>query len=112
MKLDDNIAAVVTGGASGVRGGAAGARARKGGKGAVFERVAGEIGGVYCQVDVTSDEAVDAGFARARAAHGQERICVNCAGVANAVKTVGRDKATGEIKRYPVHQFELAIQIN
>ena len=76
------------------------------------EKVAGEIGGVYCQVDVTSDEAVDAGFAKARAAHGQERICVNCAGVANAVKTVGRDKATGEIRRYPVHQFELAIQIN
>ena len=51
---------------------------------------------------MTSDEAVDAGFAKARAAHGQERICVNCAGVANAAKTVGRDKATGEIKRYPI----------
>jgi NAD(P)-dependent dehydrogenase (short-subunit alcohol dehydrogenase family) len=67
---------------------------------------------VFCQVDVTSDEAVDAGFAKARGAHGQERICVNCAGVANAVKTVGRDKETGAVKRYPVHQFELAIQIN
>ena len=109
MKLDSNIAAVVTGGASGL--GEATARAlaakrasrsrsstatpRRG------EKVAAEIGGVFCQVDVTSDEAVDAGFAKAREAHGQERICVNCAGVANAVKTVGRDKATGEIKRYP-----------
>jgi NAD(P)-dependent dehydrogenase (short-subunit alcohol dehydrogenase family) len=76
------------------------------------EAVAGEIGGIFCQVDVTSDEAVDAAFAKARAAHGQERICVNCAGVAIAAKTVGRDKQTGEIRRHPVHQFELAIQIN
>ena len=119
MKLDSNIAAVVTGGASGLGEATARALAAKGVKVAIFDRdaergekVAGEIGGVFCQVDVTSDEAVDAGFAKAREAHGQERICVNCAGVANAVKTVGRDKATGEIKRYPVHQFELAIQIN
>ena len=119
MKLDSNIAAVVTGGASGLGEATARALAQKGVKVAIFdrdtergERVAGEIGGVFCQVDVTSDEAVDAGFAKARATHGQERICVNCAGVANAMKTVGRDKATGEIKRYPMHQFELAIQIN
>ena len=113
------VAAVVTGGASGLGEATARALAAKGAKVAIFDRdadrgekVAAEIGGIFCQVDVTSDEAVDAGFAKARAAHGQERICVNCAGVANAVKTVGRDKATGEIKRYPIHQFELAIQIN
>ena len=28
------------------------------------------------------------------------------------MKTVGRDKETGAVKRYPIHQFELAIQIN
>jgi NAD(P)-dependent dehydrogenase (short-subunit alcohol dehydrogenase family) len=119
MKLDSNIAAVVTGGASGLGEATARALAAKGVKVAIFDRdaergeqIAGEIGGVFCLVDVTSDEAVEAGFAKAREAHGQERICVNCAGVANAVKTVGRDKATGEIRRYPIHQFELAIQIN
>src|SRR5918995_122080 len=94
MKLDNSIAAVVDRDAT--RG----------------EKVASEIGGTFCQVDVTSDEAVEAGFAKAREAHGQERICVNCAGVANAMKTVGRDKVTGEIRRYPMMQFELAIQIN
>src|ERR1051325_5802757 len=109
MKLDSSIAAVVTGGASGLGEATARAVAEKGVRVAIFDRdaekgekVAAEIGGVFCQVDVTSDEAVDAGFAKAREAHGQERICVNCAGVANAVKTVGRDKATGEIKRYPI----------
>ena len=119
MKLDSNIAAVVTGGASGLGEATARALAAKGVKVAIFDRdvergatVAAGIGGVFCQVDVTSDEAVDAAFAKAREVHGQERICVNCAGVANAMKTVGRDKTTGEIKRYPVHQFELVIQIN
>jgi NAD(P)-dependent dehydrogenase (short-subunit alcohol dehydrogenase family) len=33
---------------------------------------------------VTSDESVDAGFSKARAAQGQERILVNCAGVGGA----------------------------
>ncbi len=119
MQLSSDIAAVVTGGASGLGEATARALAAKGVKVAIFDRdadkgekVAAEIGGVFCQVDVTSDEAVDAGFAKAREAHGQERILVNCAGVANAVKTVGRDKETGAVKRYPVHQFELAIQIN
>jgi NAD(P)-dependent dehydrogenase (short-subunit alcohol dehydrogenase family) len=119
MKLDSNIAAIVTGGASGLGEATARALAERGVKVTLFDRdadrgekVAAEIGGVFAQVDVTSDEAVAAGFARAREAHGQERICVNCAGVANAVKTVGRDKATGEKKPYPIHQFELAIQIN
>jgi NAD(P)-dependent dehydrogenase (short-subunit alcohol dehydrogenase family) len=119
MKLGPDISAVVTGAASGLGEATARALAAKGVKVAVFDRdadkgekVAAEIGGIFALVDVTSDEAVDAGFAKARAAHGQERILVNCAGVANAMKTVGRDKETKAIKRYPIHQFELAIQIN
>jgi NAD(P)-dependent dehydrogenase (short-subunit alcohol dehydrogenase family) len=119
MKLDGNIAAVVTGGASGLGEATARALAQRGVKVAVFDRdsekgeaVAASIGGVFAEVDVTSDEAVAAGFARAREAHGQERICVNCAGVANAAKTVGRDKATGEARAYPIAQFELVVRIN
>jgi NAD(P)-dependent dehydrogenase (short-subunit alcohol dehydrogenase family) len=119
MRLDSNVAAVVTGGASGLGEATARALAERGVRVAVFdrdadkgERVAAEIGGVFAAVDVTSDEAVEAGFAKAREAHGQERILVNCAGVANAAKTVGRDKATGELKPYPIHQFELVVQIN
>jgi NAD(P)-dependent dehydrogenase (short-subunit alcohol dehydrogenase family) len=119
MKLSSEIAAIVTGAASGLGEATARALAARGVKVAVLDRdadkgqrVAGEIGGVFAEVDVTSNEAVDAAFAKAREAHGQERILVNCAGVANAMKTVGRDRETGAIKRYPIHQFELAIQIN
>ncbi len=119
MKLDSSIAAVVTGGASGL--GAATARqlAAQGVKVAIFdlnadlgEALAREIGGVYCPVNVTSSPEVDAAFAKARAAHGQERILVNCAGVGGSVKTVSRDRQTGEIKEYPLENFERIIQVN
>src|SRR5450830_222213 len=119
MQLDSSIAAVVTGGASGL--GAATARrlASHGVKVALFdlnadqgEALAREIGGVFCRVDVTSEEQVDAGFALARAAHGQERVLVNCAGTGNAVKTASRDKATGEIRHFPLANFDRIIQIN
>ena len=113
------IAAVVTGAASGLGEATARELARRGAKVAVFdrdadkgERVAAEIGGVFCEADVTSDEKVAVAFAKAREAHGQERVLVNCAGVANAAKTVGRDKETGAVKFYPMQQFELAIAIN
>ncbi len=99
MKLDNTICAVITGGASGL--GAATAR-----------RLAKELGGVFCQANVASSEDIDAAFAKARAAHGQERILVNCAGVGGGAKTVSRDKQTGEIKEYPLENFERIIQIN
>jgi len=114
-----NIAAVVTGGASGLGEASARALAARGAKVAIFDRdvergekVAADIGGIFCAVDVTSDEKVAAAFTKARAAHGQERVLINCAGVANAAKTVGRNKETGEPRLYPMQQFELAIQIN
>jgi len=118
MKLQ-GCAAVVTGGASGLGAATARALAKEGVKVAVFdmnaqqgEAIAAEIGGVFCNVNVTSDDSVDAGFAKARAAHGQERILINCAGVANAIKTVSRDKETGAIKAYPIESFERVVAVN
>ena len=118
--MDTNGAvAVVTGGASGLGEATARALAQGGAKVALFdlnadlgETVAREIGGVFCLVDVTDDASVDAGFAKARAAHGQESILVNCAGTGNAVKTASRDKATGEAKHFPLDAFNRIIQIN
>ena len=53
-----------------------------------------------------------AAFAKAREAHGQERILVNCAGVGNAIKTAKRDRNTGEISHFPLDAFNWIIQIN
>ncbi len=113
------LSAVVTGGASGLGEATARRLAQEGVKVAIFdlndekgETVAKEIDGVFCKVDVTSDESVDEGFAKARAANGQERILVNCAGIASAKKTAGRDKKTGEIYAHQTEHFEHVVKIN
>jgi NAD(P)-dependent dehydrogenase (short-subunit alcohol dehydrogenase family) len=119
MQLNSSVAAVVTGGASGLGGATVRALAAQGVKVAIFdmneekgEAMAKEVGGVFCKCNVTSEEEVDAAFAKARAANGQERILVNCAGTGNAIKTASRDKQTGETKHFPLDSFNLIIQIN
>ena len=90
MKLGQDIAAVVTGGASGLGAATARALAAQGRQGRASststrpraQPFAKEIGGSFAKCDVTNEADVDAALASGRAAHGQERILVNCAGVA------------------------------
>ena len=119
MKIDSSIAAVVTGGASGLGEASARALAAKGAKVAIFdlnekrgEAVARDIGGTFCKVDVSDEASVDAGFARARESHGQERVLVCCAGIGTIGKTVKRDRETGEISHLPVGLFQKTIAVN
>ncbi|MBB5705688.1 SDR family NAD(P)-dependent oxidoreductase [Sphingopyxis panaciterrulae] len=119
MKLDSAVSAVVTGGASGLGAATARALAAKGVKVAIFDlqeekgvAVANEIAGVFCECNVTDDASVDAAFAKAREAHGQERILVNCAGTGNAIKTASRSKEDGSIRHFPLDAFNWIIQIN
>jgi NAD(P)-dependent dehydrogenase (short-subunit alcohol dehydrogenase family) len=119
MKIDHSIAAVVTGGASGLGEASARALAAKGAKVAIFdlneergEAVAKDIGGTFCKVDVSDEASADAGFAKAREAHGQERVLVCCAGIGTIGKTVRRDRETGEISHLPVDLFMKTIKVN
>ena len=103
----NGIAAVVTGGASGLGEGTARRLAAEGAKVTLFdlneergEAVAKELGGVFAKVNVADPESVKAGFEKARAAHGQERVLVNCAGIGWAEKTARRSDAALP----PLHQ--------
>ena len=112
MKFDSTTAAVVTGGASGLGRATAEALAVAGVKVAIFdvnddkgEEVAKAIGGLFCHVDITSEESVVAGFAKARAAHGQERITVHCAMTSRRGKTLAYDKDAGKLKRLSTEDY-------
>jgi NAD(P)-dependent dehydrogenase (short-subunit alcohol dehydrogenase family) len=118
MQLTNN-ATVVTGGASGLGAATARALANAGARVAIFdvnaeagERIAAELGGVFCNVNVMSDADVAAGFERARAAHGQERVLVNCAGGGVAAKTASRDRKTGGISHHKLADFSRVIELN
>lgn len=93
----NGVAAIVTGGGSGLGETTARALAAAGAKVAVFDlaeeaanRVAAEIGGVACICDVANSESTEAAIAKAREAHGIARVVVQCAGVAPPAKIVGR----------------------
>lgn len=98
MKIGADTPALVTGGASGLGEATARMLAAMGAKVALLDRdaargaaVAAEIGGLFRETDVTDDASVAAAIDSAQAAHGVARIVVNCAGVAPAARTVGRD---------------------
>ncbi|MEE4238275.1 MAG: SDR family NAD(P)-dependent oxidoreductase [Anderseniella sp.] len=119
MNITEGMAAIVTGGASGLGEATARALAAAGARVAVFdmntdrgEEVAGGLGGVFCRVDVADEDSVLAGLARARGAHGQERIVVNCAGIAIGEKTASIDKKTGEARFHALSSFQKTIAVN
>ncbi len=101
MQLDRSLSAIVTGGASGLGAATAMALADNGVKVTLFDlneeagrALANSLGGLFVSVDVSDPKSVTAGLVEARAGHGQERILVNCAGIAlPAAKTVSRGAA-------------------
>lgn len=108
-----DVAAIVTGGASGLGEGSARALAAAGCKVAIFdvqkeqgEAVARDIGGIFVYCDVSSAESAEAAVAKAREAHGLCGIAVNCAGIAPAAKILGREGVM------PLESFNKVIQVN
>ncbi|MGY6551345.1 MAG: SDR family oxidoreductase [Erythrobacter sp.] len=112
MKIAKGMAAVVTGGASGLGKASAAALAQAGMKVAIFdindadgEAHAAEIGGTFHHVDIMDEASVEAGFAAARAANGQERVTLHCAMASKRGKTLGWDKASGGYKRLSTEDY-------
>jgi len=119
MKLDEIGSAVVTGGASGLGAASARALSMRGIKVAVFDLdvekgkiLAEDIGGLFCEVDVTSEESVDEALSVARKRHGQERVLVNCAGIVAGSRSAGRSRETGQTWAHDLEMFSKVITIN
>jgi NAD(P)-dependent dehydrogenase (short-subunit alcohol dehydrogenase family) len=112
MKID-SMAAIVTGGGSGLGAAAARELASAGAKVALLDidetaaRAEAEaIGGVGLACDVGDAASAETAVAAAREAHGPCRILVSCAGIAPAGRIVGRDGPM------PLADFERAVRVN
>jgi NAD(P)-dependent dehydrogenase (short-subunit alcohol dehydrogenase family) len=119
MRLGKDIAAIVTGGASGLGAATAQALADRGVRVGVLDlneadgrKLAGALGGTFARCDVTSEASVRAALAAVRQAHGQERILVNCAGIAIGKRIVRRIKESGAVEAHDLASFAKVIEVN
>jgi 3-hydroxyacyl-CoA dehydrogenase / 3-hydroxy-2-methylbutyryl-CoA dehydrogenase len=114
MILHDKVA-IITGGASGLGRAVVDALAAGGARVSLFDRdsergvqAATELGSaaMFEQVDVTSESQVQAGIDATLARFGAIHICINCAGVPDAAKTVADGKP------FPLALWDKVIAVN
>ena len=112
MQISDT-AAIVTGAASGLGEATARNFAEGGAQVTILDRdttrgteVAKEIGGHFVETDVTDESSVQQAIAFAKSKMGKITAAVNCAGIALAIKTLGRDGP------HDLAAFQRTIDIN
>ena len=112
MKIKGSVA-LVTGGASGLGEATARRFTDGGGRVAILdrpqsegERVAKELGGIFCAADVTSGEQVEAAVRETVEKLGGIHAVVNCAGVGTAARTITKQGPM------PLELFKKTVEIN
>nr|WP_087575455.1 SDR family NAD(P)-dependent oxidoreductase [Sphingomonas sp. CDS-1] len=110
----DGIAAIVTGGGSGLGHATAEMLAKNGALVTVFDlnrdagnEMSSKLGIAYEAVDVTDDAGVASALEKAETANGVARILVNCAGIAPAIRIVDKNGAAHSLDAY-----RRAIEVN
>jgi NAD(P)-dependent dehydrogenase (short-subunit alcohol dehydrogenase family) len=105
--------AIVAGGGSGLGEATARALAARGARVAILdlgleraEKIAAEIGGLAIDCDVASADSAEQAVAAVADRLGTPRMLVNCAGIAIAMKTVGRDGP------HPLERFRKVVEVN
>jgi NAD(P)-dependent dehydrogenase (short-subunit alcohol dehydrogenase family) len=113
MQIKGQVA-LVTGGGSGLGEAVARELSRQGARVAVLDvndanaqRVAGEIGGIACECDITSADQVSAAIDATEKAFGPARIVMNIAGIGTAKRIIDRQGAPA-----PLEDFERVVRIN
>lgn len=108
------VAAVVTGGASGLGGAVVARLAAAGARVAIIDlneelgqAHARATGGLFIKADVTSEEAIEHALETAEGVHGKARILVNCAGIGPPAKAINRDG-----NALPLVDFARIVNIN
>lgn len=90
--------AIVTGAGSGMGATTASYLAKAGAKVALFDKnftatkkIAAEIKGLAIECDVSNEQSVSTALQQVKTELGELRVCVNCAGIVNAGRIVGRE---------------------
>lgn len=112
--IPKGVAAIVTGGGSGLGAASAEKLASEGARVTIFDMneetgraQAAKIGGTFMKVNVTDPASETEAVLAAEKQYGVARVLVNCAGIAYGGKTVGKEFAP-----HPLDQFRKVIEVN